>query len=481
MDNTKYLLFIGIVAFLNSNLFSQRFTIPDYSIESGTSVSAGRETPFWLISDQYGLITPNKFNGWVKIGLQAHKSEVKKIDYDYCFELVNRYSNKNELYIHQAYLGLKLYFINIQAGNIEEKFGNQDSSLSSGGLLWSGNSRTIPKVSLIVPNYIKIPYTSGFVEIKGGISHGWLDNNQFIKHAWLHHKYGYIQLGGILPVHMHFGIHHFAQWGGKTVDGKQLPNTFDDYMKVFVAKQGGSDAPIDDELNALGNHIGSYNFGIDLSLSKIQMGVYWQTIFEDSCGIALKNIKDGLWGFSIHSKDRNKLINGFVYEFINTTDQSGPYSEYWLLNGQKYNYPVEGGEHIKEGENDDYFNNGIYQAGWTYQKMTIGTPFITSPVITTGNESSYIRNNKVTGHHFGIEGKYSHLSYKVYYSYYLNFGSNRDPIRPNQSQNSVLLQAYISDIMPWGIDICLKGGIDIGKMYGNNTGIQISLIKTGSF
>ena len=56
---------------------------------------------------------------------------------------------------------------------------------------------------------------------------------------------------------------------------------------------------------------------------QVKTGFYWQTIIEDSSGREFRNIKDGLWGIYIHSKDKDRLINGLVYEFINTTDQSG--------------------------------------------------------------------------------------------------------------------------------------------------------------
>lgn len=470
-----------VIALFSSCAFSQGFKIPDYSFETGASFSVGKQTPFWLLSNQYGLLTPDKFNGWVKADIHT-KLSGKNIDYDYKLELVNRYSNKNELYVNQAYVRLKLYFINIQAGSMEETFGNQDSSLSSGGLLWSGNARPMPKISIMVPNYTKIPFTFGLLEFKGGISHGWFGEEPFVNKTWMHHKFGYIQFGGKLPVHLHFGFHHFAQWGGKTVDRGQLPDTWDDFKKVFFAESGGNGSPESDSLNALGNHIGSRNFGIDVDLHKVRMGLYWQTIFEDGSGKAYRNIKDGLWGFYLHTKDKNRLINGFVYEFINTTDQSGlSHNEYWELDGVRYSYPIPGSEYHIGGGNDDYFNNEIYLFGWTYKNMTIGTPFITSPIIPIGGQGEYLRNNKVKGHHLGFEGIYKEISYKILYTYYINFGTNSSPFNPNKSQNSILLQTYLCNKLPWGIDISIKAGIDIGSMYGNNLGMQISLIKKGSF
>jgi hypothetical protein len=475
-----------MLVYISTSAYSQFIKIPDYSIETGAVLSAGKQTPFWLMSNQYGLISPKKYNALIRLGLKTNLSATKNIDYDYGLDVVDRQSNRtNKLYLHQAYLRLKLYFVNFQAGSMEEKFGNQDSSLSSGGLLWSGNARPMPKVSVIVPDYKPVPFTREYLEFKGGISHGWFGDNQFVKDSWLHHKYFYLQFGGRLPVHIHYGFHHFVQWGGESVDPAigELPRSFNDFIRIFAAKEGGSNAPILEQKNALGNHLGSRNFGLDINFSKTKLGFYWQTIIEDSSGRAFRNVKDGLWGIYFRTKDKDRIINGLVYEFINTTDQSGRYSFFWLLNGKKYPYQVPGGEYYYTEGNDNYFNANIYRAGWTYHSMVIGTPFITSQGVikATNNEDAYIWNNKVICHHIGLEGKYRNLLYKLLASYYLNYGTNVSPIEPTISQFSFLLQTQIVDVLPWGISAFLALGIDHGELYGNNTGFRLSLSKKGSF
>ena len=167
--------------------------------------------------------------------------------------------------------------------------------------------------------------------------------------------------------------------------------------------------------------------------------------------------------------------------------KAGNYDNYWLLNGVRYLYPIPGGVPKEAGGNDDYFNNSVYLFGWTLHQMTIGTPLITSPIILSGNKQTlidghsvdYILNNKVTGHHLGVEGTYKNLSYKIFYTWYLNFGTNNLPFNPIIPQQSFLLQTYLKNKLPWGLDLSVKSGIDIGKMYGNNLGFQVSLIKKG--
>ncbi len=480
------LIYLFFLLSIINPIHSQIIKVPDYFVETGVTLSAGRQTPFWLVSNQYGLITPDKLNGWIRLRFKTTLSPEKKIDYDYGLDVINRLSNnKNKLYLHQAYFRLKFHFLSFQAGSIEEKFGDQDSSLSSGGLIWSGNARTIPNVSLMVPEYTPLPFTKGFIEFKGGISHGWMGDNQFVKNTWLHHKYLYLQLGGKLPVHMNFGIHHFALWGGESTDpafGK-LPQSWNDFIDIFFAKAGDETAPGVDQAYVLGDHLGSKDVGFDMDFKRAKISICWQSIFEDRNGLYWSNIKDGLWGIYLHLKEKDHLINAFGYEFINTTNQSGPVWGYWLLNGVKYYAPVNGGVLHWLSGNDNYFNHYYYKTGWTLDDMTIGTPMITSPAILQNfdidNNTDYIRNNKITGHHFSLEGKYKYLLYKLFVTYSLNFGTNNYPMNPALSQYSFLLNMQLSEKLPWGLNAGLSIGYDYGDLLGNNAGLKISLAKEG--
>lgn len=483
-------LISGVLLFLfMSGIASAQIKTPDYNFESGASFATGQQMPFWLISNQYGLITPSKSNLWLKAGFHNKLDPSKKVDYDYGIDIINRYADNNKIYLHQGYARLKLYFIRIQAGSIEEKFGNQDSSLSSGGLLWSGNARPMPKISIMVPDYMPVPFSHGYLEFKGGISHGWFENNGFNKNLWLHHKYGYLQFGGKLPVHIHYGFHHYAEWGGE-VNGVKEPHSLKDFVKIFFARHGGSNAVLGDQINVLGNHLGTRNFGMDVDFSELKAGLYWQTIFEDGSGLAYRNISDGLWGFYLHPKNRNKLINGFVYEFVKTTNQGGTYNDYWMLNGVKYYTPVPGSVHHEFGGNDNYFNHYEYLNGWTYHQMTIGTPLITSPIIYQGDLSAfhYIGNNKIKAHHIGLEGMQGNFHYTLFYTYSINYGANiilnglpANTFDVPKKQNSFLLKTIFCNILPWNTKLMVSLGVDRGKMYGDNLGIMISLVKIGSF
>jgi hypothetical protein len=74
MFHSKKLLFLLLLTYLSTSAYPQFIKLPGYSIEAGTVLSAGKRTPFWLMSNQYGLITPNNSNSWIRLGLASDMS-----------------------------------------------------------------------------------------------------------------------------------------------------------------------------------------------------------------------------------------------------------------------------------------------------------------------------------------------------------------------------------------------------------------------
>jgi hypothetical protein len=472
--------FISLLLIIYSTVSFTQIKLPVGFVETGFSAGTGSIAPFWMVSDQYAVNSAQNNSLFLRTGISSELQKDKKFDYSYGLDLLGRYDNSSYFSLHQAYLQGKIFFFTVLAGKKEELFGNQDSTLSSGGLLWSGNAAPMPKIGVYVNEYTQVPFTKGLFEFKGGISHGWFGSQPYVENAYLHHKYIYIQFGGKLPFHTHFGFHHYAQWGGTTAKGSQ-PGDLKAFYDIFLAKKSETDflpngMPI---ANTLGNHIGSRNFGIDATIKNIVIKAYWQTIFEDNSGKGWRNIRDGLWGMVIENR-KSKLISKFLYEFIHTTDQSGTYNGFWVLNGKRYitsSSPGPGAIYYENGGNDNYFNHDVYKFGWTYNEYTIGSPFITSPVLFKDGAYNHIMNNKVIAHHLGFEGRFSeNIKYKTFLTYSLNYGTNNNPFEPLRNQISFYtsLQYFISK---YKISIIAALAIDRGEMYGNNSGINLGIKK----
>ncbi len=105
-----------------------------YNIESGAIISPTGGTPFWLGSNNYGIYDITPLNVWLRTNLEGEKVNKKSIDILYGIDVIGRYSDHNDLFLHQAWLGIKFKSLTIKGGKWEEVFGNQDQMLSSGGL-----------------------------------------------------------------------------------------------------------------------------------------------------------------------------------------------------------------------------------------------------------------------------------------------------------------------------------------------------------
>jgi len=430
--------------------------------------SSGAYSPFWIQSDQYGRIssTPTSADLWVGLNKDFGK-KTRLFDYGFKANLLLRTDDKTtRIYFHEIYAKARFSVFDLSIGSKEQQYGNQDSTLSCGGFLFSQNARPMPKVTLGIEHFTVIPYTLGLLEIKGAIAHGWFTDNIYTKNLYLHHKYLYGKIGGKLPVHFQYGLDHVAQWGGIIPGNVQQPVGFSDFVDIFYGHAGGKNALVTDQLNALGNHIISQSMRLDVDVSDFRISGYWQNLSEDGpikIMFYSMNRADGLWGISVRNT-KFPFVKGLLYEFLETTDQSGPYHD---KDGLIY------------GGADDYFTNGVYQNGWTYFSRTIGTPFISSPLYNKNGAVS-IANNRVEVHHFGIEGDVLGYQYKYLTSFSYNYGTYSNPY-PEMIQNtSMLLQVNKQFPKLSNIQCGLSVAADFGKLYGNSFGCSFSIRKTGN-
>lgn len=455
---------------LANAILAQTDTI-QYNVSLNTRIASGLSSPFWFQNNQYGITPFDPNSTTLLLRINKRESTIEKF-FDYSF-VASCYANisKNEsaIKLHEFYLNAHLWIFNASAGMHEETIGNQDAGLSSGGLLFSNNSRPMPKIFIGIENFTPILFRNGFVELKGGISHGWFTDQIYTKDLLFHHKYGYLRFGGKKsPVHLQYGVDHVAQWGGiSPVYGRQ-PSGLSDFINVFFARSGSSGASIYDQINVGGNHIISQSTKAEITLKNVDVCVYWQNLMEDK---PIKfiwntpNISDGLWGITIQNK-KFPFIQKIIYEYINTTDQSGPYHDY---------------DGVVYGGSDNYFNNYLYKNGWSYYGRTIGTSFITSPIYNKNNEIGLL-NNRVQVHHIGLEGEYNGYRYKGISSFSKNYGTYSNyPTQDMLRSTNMLLEVSKHFKKFHQIDAGISVALDAGKAYGNNLGLMFKISKYGYF
>jgi hypothetical protein len=463
MQISKLFIFLNIIIYSSSQLAGQDLPINGFA-ETGVLAGTNRRIPFWLLSNQYGRFSPQSGNGYADVGIFSDSLDKKKtFGYDWGLEGFGRYDGGWDGWLQQAWAGAKWKKFYFFAGLKEEHFGNQDPEMSSGMVMWSGNARPLPEISLSTLGYIDIPLTKGFVQFQAGISHGWFGNNGYVKDAFLHHKYLYFRFGGESRFHLSAGIHHFAVWGGVSPVYGRLPSSFKDFIKVFFAYDGHNDTtpgiPLSESKNRLGDHRGTKDFAADYKFNNGWTAqIYWQNFIETYLGLGLRNSGDGLWGINIKHNDKLQ----FCYEYLHSTETNMGLINGWI-----------GGT---TGTFEDYFNNGIYIGSWAYKGYIIGTPLISSPILLNNrNTYPYIINNRVIGHIVSFKMDYDPFDFYVRFSHTKNLGALVDLFNPALIQNSFLVSATRNNFILKRLDATISLAFDEGNLYGNHLGCEYKM------
>ena len=159
-----------------------------------------------------------------------------------------------------------------------------------------------------------------------------------------------------------------------------------------------------------------------------------------------------------------------VIEYLYTKYQGGPVY---------HDHTANVTEHICG--RDNYYNHHLF-TGWQHWGMVMGNPLYMSPVYNT-DHTIEVKDNRFIAWHMGAEGTLSRgLDYRLLATYQKGFGTYYD-FYPDPKHNvSMLLEACYS--WPEGTrfaDWSVKGSFafDCGKLYGTNSGLQITIIKSG--
>jgi len=361
-----------------------------------------------------------------------------------------------------------------------------DTTLSSGSYIWSGDALPIPKIQISTPNFVPFPFTKGFLSFKGNYAHGWFENSRTdVKNFYLHQKSLYFRLGKPdWKFHFYGGFNHQVQWGGTLLypdpgnllaHNGQVGSSFSDYINVVTGmslaavgdttKNGANDAG-----NRSGNHLGSIDFGFEAQFNTIGILVYRQSIYDTGSLYYLSNISDGLQGFSITNKNKQRKkisINKFTFEYLNTYGQGGE------TNYSNKNSRLRG--------QVNYFNNAVYQDGWIYDGKVIGNPFMTTfdgnrtewpNVFKVGYdrlEAFFIGLNMNVANNILVESKFS-------YSQYYGFeGTNS--LKKTTGQYSSLINVKIPvNFLNNSLLIC-SIAYDKGIIIKDNAGVYFGIQK----
>lgn len=432
---------------------------------STTATAASKDfLPFWLVANRYGTIKDRKSDVSTNIYLaNEHTTRNQNFSISYTFDLYNNNHFRDftvvEANVKATYKGWQ-----IRVGRYREIIGEVDPTLSTGSLGLSANALPIPKISIAVPDYKEVPFTNGWLQFKGLLSHGWMGKDRYYE-SYLHEKAFFLRIGrGKLK--LFGGAVHFGEWGGKR-GNFSLDRSWTGFWDVLLVKEandGSTPSWSNRRPNRAGDQRGTLEFGANFETNYGDWHFYNQMFFESGTGIDIKNI-DRLAGLSLTFKDRKKKIKKVLAEFI-YTKQMEDYGK----------------------ERQSYYNNGLYKTGWEYKNMIIGTPLFVNRVRGSHflpiepydwqrneaiegkiNGNSNIVSNRIVGVNIGAEYEPFHRFYfKTLLTYNVHF-MDRSAIK--KIVNNRYRQFYSLQSVSYLLDSRwqLTGEVawDTGQFYGN--------------
>lgn len=461
------------------------------TIGSGIIVSKSDFNPFYLVHNRWGTVKDNQ-----DAFITGELSYSKIINKGWNVKGSLGFRNK---YLREAYLSSSWKNVQLYGGRTRQVLGGlENNNLTTGSLATGRNSLPIPQIGIEI-DYFSLPLSYGYVKLKGGISHGWFETDRYISKPLLHQKYAkvLIDLDDLIGARAYSSLIHFAQYGGVSPVGDRQPSSFNDFVKVFFGQ--GIPNPLGGtagESNAVGNHVGITEWTWDQRIGRHRLQINYQKPFEDQGSMQYISFKDFLVGLRLqYPEDSN--IKSIYFEWIRTMSQSGaglpdPTDN---VESEEENFGYE------FGGRDDYYNNWLYQTGWTYNQRILSNPlFLTynwalNFLPNFPNYNNQVINNRISAFHLGALVDMSDnlslrgmLTYSVNYGTYAGLYEGRfawNGIKTNNSFEYVFLGGkkqfyslmeanYMTTLFGQPVVLSSLFAFDSGELY-NNVGMELSI------
>lgn len=501
-DIGRLLLVLFVIIGSSNNALPQDSVDCDVSLSAVTS--SGSFAPYFIGALNHGKTTQ-------KNDLQLDASVSKDIDTDRRFSLgfgveaYGGYASRNDYMkwsadaqdwklhplgpsvftLQQAYLEMKYRSVYIVTGMKEHCAALMNPELSSGDFVESGNARPIPEIRVGLYDFVDIPFTNHWLQIQCQASYGIMTDGGFVqdhynfynyhitKNSLYNYKFCHFRTNPDQRFMATFGMQAAGFFGGEAeyynkgdlVETRKYSSDAKSFFDILL--------PVfnHEEDFALGSSLGAWDFYGQYMLNNgDELCAYFQWPFEDGSSLARRNKLDGVWGIEYRRAEPG-IISNVVVEYIDYRDQSGPIH---YAPGDM-DYPTITNESTGR---DDYYNNAYYNSYANYG-LSIGTPFLKSPLYNLDGFPGFL-DNRANGFHIGVDGDISKkLHYRVQLMYQRNFGSYTFPFSSMLTNTSSMLECRYS--INNQMDISAMLAYDNGKLFGNNFGALVSLRYKSSF
>lgn len=435
---------------------------------------SSENSPFWIQSNQYGAIPKDGsfISGQWGIFKIYNPGNPRLLQFSAGAQAITNTGKSNSIFFTDLYAAAKFGVVELSVGPRREFSGLSDSTLTSGSVAVSSNTRPYPKIRISTPNFVNIIPLNDIIAFKFYYSDGLLGSSKInygnvpeIPETYMHQKSLYLRLGGLShKFSLYAGFNHQAMWGGEDKIFTGGLEKREAYKYVIIGKPWSS--------SRVGNHFGTIDLGGEWRGKIWNVFVYRQSIYEDGSLSELTNISDGLNGIRFKRKkidkgDLSLKFNTLLLEFLYTKEQGGSVFD--------YEKGIFG--------NDNYFNHYVYDQGWSYRGRSLGTSLIVNKNmmgknLTPGNEGFTI-NNRIIAFHLGLLASWNKIDFAFKGTYSRNFGTYGSPFSPYLNQSSIIISAE-RPIPIWNKSLLsLSLAADAGKIYDNTSAITIGWRKVG--
>ena len=476
-----------------------------YRLEMQATLSSGDHTPLWLNANRYGLSSLKKSNGYWRGAVQRPLTadEGRRWGVGYGLDVALAAGFTSTLVVQQAYGEVRWHKVLLTMGAKEQPMEMKNHALSSGSQTFGINARPVPQIRLTLPDYWTVPFTRQWLAVKGHLAYGiatddrWQKDftdckSRYTEHALYHSKAGYLRIGP-KNITFEFGLEMACQFGG-TIHYFQGKNETviegDKSLSAFknALIPGGDDDFIGNYHNAAGNHLGSWVARLNLDYPKWNLGLYADQYFEDNSSMLhvsyagwgegdeqwvkkdnryfVHDFKDWMLGAELQLKNF-RFLDNIVLEYLYTKYQGGPVY---------HDHTAAISEHIC---GRDGFYNHAYYPGWQHWGQVMGNPLYRSPLY---NDNGHIRvyNNRFVAWHLGLAGHPTErFHYRFLATWQHSYGTHIELFYDPQHSVSLLAEGSLHLKKDWLVRAAL--GLDTGKTYGDNLGLQLTVVKQGLF
>lgn len=495
-----YIIVVMISLFVSASAEYRLET--EYSLS--TALGSGDFAPYYISSLRHGRITQSK-------EIQAEVSVVRKMDenkrfsYGFGATLIGGYASAvdyerfyyptmswyehserpSSFWIQQLYGEIRYRGIQLEIGAKEHNSALLTQSLTSGDLVFSGNTRPMPQLRVGFNDFQDIPLTDGWVQIDGELAYGkmldddWNRNHfnyygwHITDNQWYNYKRCYFRTKPSKPFSVTVGLQAAAVFGGTTyyyyrgeeIESTKNANGLKTFAKMLLPYQDGGEGFY------TGNHLGSWDLRARYRLRNgDEISAYFSWLWEDGSGIGKQNGWDGLWGIEYKASDKG-LLNGMLVEYLDFTNQSGP------IHYAPEDFPSPTITGHAAGA-DDYYNNATYNS-YSYFGQSIGTPAMMAPIYNKDGYPAFI-GNSLRGVHVGIEGSINRsIDYRIKGGYRKSTGTGKEMLPKPIRLTAIMLETQWRPEKVKGLSVNAQLECDRGSMPGNAFGVFIGVKYNG--